>query len=75
LDAGLLRDALFLRVVYVLVALIVSYGLVTGVVLLVVQPADDVVIRYISSFGAIFAGLLGLCTGYLIGARQNGNGA
>lgn len=69
-----MRDRLFLRVVYVLVFLVVAYGVGVGAVLLFAHADDSTIIRYISSFGAIFAGLLGLCTGYLIGARINGNG-
>ena len=68
-----MKDALFIRVVYILVGLIAAYGLVVGVVLLFVDAEDDLVVRYISSFGAIFTGILGLCSGYLIGQRNNGN--
>ena len=67
-----MKDALFTRVVYLLVTLVAIYGVGVGVVLLVTDAEDDVIVRYIASFGSVFAGLLGLCSGYLIGQR-NGN--
>jgi hypothetical protein len=67
------RDRLFLIVVGTLVALIVAYGIGLTIILVVTSPEDTTVIRFINSFGTIFAGMLGLCTGYLIGGR-NGNG-
>ena len=68
-----MRDDLFIKVIYVLVGVIVSYGVGAGVVVLLTGASDDVVVRYISAFGTIFTGLLGMCTGYLMG-RRNGNG-
>lgn len=71
------RDRLFTRVVYLLTAIVVLYGAGIVAVLLFVQPDESVVLRFISSMGTIFSGLLGMCTGYLMGttrAEKNENG-
>ena len=65
------RDRLFIQVIHILVGLIVAYGLGITLVMLFVQPDESVVLRFISSFGTIFAGILGLCTGYLIGTSKD----
>lgn len=61
-----------MKVIYILVGLTILYaiGLIT---LLILQPSNPVAIRFITSIGTIFAGLLGLCTGYLMGSSGNGN--
>jgi hypothetical protein len=69
------RDRLFVQVLVMLVAIALVYGVGIVVVFLVNPPSDQVFTRFMSSFGAVFAGLLGLCTGYLLGARANGNGS
>jgi hypothetical protein len=69
------RDRLFVQVLVMLVAIALVYGVGIVVVFLVNPPSDQVFTRFMSSFGAVFAGLLGLCTGYLLGARVNGNGS
>jgi hypothetical protein len=71
----LTRDRLFVQVLVMLAAIAIVYGVGIVIVFLVNPPSDQVFTRFMSSFGAVFAGLLGLCTGYLLGARVNGNGS
>jgi hypothetical protein len=68
-----MKDRLFVQVLIGLSTLAIVYGVGIVVVFLVNPPSDQVFTRFMSSFGAVFAGLLGLCTGYLLGARGNGH--
>jgi hypothetical protein len=65
------RDALFVRFVTGLFALLVLYGTAMLLVLLVGEPA--LASKMLSAFSSMFTGTLGLGGGYLLGARTNGN--
>lgn len=67
------RDKLFTRIVILLTSIILLYGAGIVLVVLFVAPEESVIIRFISSMGTLFAGLLGLCTGYLMAARDDKN--
>lgn len=70
-----MSEALFIKILVALVAVAIGYGAaVTIIILTIDDPSDQLVSRFIGSFGAIFGGLLGFCTGYLAGVRRNGNG-
>jgi len=71
-----MQESVFLKVVAALLVLAVFYGIAITVLLLTLDtPSDALVTRMISSFGTIFSGVLGFCTGYLAGNRNGKNGA
>lgn len=59
------RDALFLRFVTALFILLLLYGL--GMMVVALFGESALATRMVSSFGAMFAGILGLGSGYLLG--------
>ena len=64
------RDKLFLSIVLILTAIIVLYSVAIVVVILVAAPSESVIVRFIGSVGTLFAGLLGVCSGYLMAQRS-----
>jgi len=65
-----MNQPLFTKVLIALVSVALVFGLAVTVIMLTLNnPSDQLVTRMISSFGTIFGGLLGFCTGYLAGAR------
>lgn len=66
------RDALFVRFMTGLFVLLVLYGAGMGVAVL--WGDASLAARMLTGFGSMFAGVLGLGSGYLLGARTNGNG-
>lgn len=65
------RDALFARFVAALFVILVLYGFGMGAAVLFGD--ETLAVRMLSAFSSMFAGILGLGSGYLLGAR-NGNG-
>lgn len=65
------RDVLFGRFIAALIVVMTLYGL--GLAVAVVTDSAYAS-RMIGAFSSMFAGVLGLGTGYLFGARMNGNG-
>jgi hypothetical protein len=66
------RDALFSRFVGGLFLIMVCYGVCMSGVL--IFGSEAIATRMLATFSAMFAGVLGLGSGYLLGARTNGNG-
>lgn len=67
------RDQLFLRFVKGLFIIMVLYG--AGMVIVIVTSAYESLSRsMIAGFASMFAGVLGLGSGYLLGRGANGNG-
>jgi hypothetical protein len=66
------RNDLFVRFVTGLFFLLVLYG--AGMGAAVLFGDEKLAARMITGFGSMFAGVLGLGSGYLLGARSNGNG-
>ena len=64
------RDALFVRFVLGLLVVLALYGL--GMFLAVIWGDTALASRLVSGFGTMFAGILGLGSGYLLGQRTNG---
>jgi hypothetical protein len=58
------RDRVFSRVIFSLVAVLVLYG--CGMILAVLFSEVSLATKMLSGFGSMFAGILGLATGYLI---------
>lgn len=66
------RDALFSRFVGALFFIMLCYGVCMTLVL--ITGSEALASRMLSTFSAMFAGVLGLGSGYLLGYRTNGNG-
>ena len=66
------HDGLFIAFVRGLFIVLLLYGAGMLVVTIFADPA--LASRMISGFGTMFAGVLGLGSGYLLGQRSNGNG-
>jgi hypothetical protein len=66
------RDALFVRFVVGLFVILILYGAGMGAMLLFGD--SSLASKMLSGFASMFAGILGLGSGYLLGARANGNG-
>lgn len=62
------RDYLFIRFVTALFVLLLLYG--AGMFVVIALGHESVATRMISGFGTMFAGILGLGSGYLLGAAS-----
>ena len=63
------RDRTLLRLIMVLAAVMVLFGIATLVLAIAGEPSDKVIFRLISGFGAMFTGMIGLALGYLSGRK------
>lgn len=63
------RDALFARCIYLLVAVLVLYGL--GMMAAVLFGEDSLATKMLTGFSSMFAGILGLIVGYVVGGRPS----
>jgi len=65
------NDALFLKVMIGLFIILILYG--AGMTMVIIYGDHVIATRLISGFASMFAGILGLAAGYILG-RTNGNG-
>lgn len=71
-DQGLSnRDKLFLRFILGIFALMLMYGI--GMILVLIFVSESTGLRMVSGFASMFAGILGLGSGYLLGRSNNGH--
>lgn len=66
------RDDLFTRFAAGLFVILILYG--AGMLAAVLWGDEKLASKMLSAFTSMFAGLLGLGSGYLLGARLSGNG-
>ena len=64
------RDLLFERFMIGLFVILVLYG--AGMFIVIEWGSALLATRLVAGFGAMFAGVLGLGSGYLLGAARNG---
>lgn len=62
------RDALFARCIYLLVTVLILYGF--GMVVAVLFGESSLASKMITGFSSMFAGILGLVVGYVVGGRS-----
>jgi len=64
------NDALFLKVMIGLFVVLILYG--AGMIFVIIYSDSTVAARMISGFASMFASILGLAAGYVLG-RSNGH--